>query len=194
MLLKMRLTKYILHGGNAGEINNDNNSFFREMTLNLDGKIKVLLNYFSRDVGEHKKLAEQDRKILFKISKNKDLEFQVANIKDFEKQLKWMNVMYMRGGITEKLMKKLKNIKNIERFFYGKVIAGSSAGAYALSKYYYGNDSKRLGKGLGIINIKCYCHCKPKDTKIVRKIMRYKEKLPLILLPNYKMHIIYKKY
>ena len=43
MLLKMRLTKYILHGGNAGEINNDNNSFFREMTLNRF--ISVLLNF-----------------------------------------------------------------------------------------------------------------------------------------------------
>ncbi len=186
------MTKYILHGGNTFEKNNDNNNFFREMTLGLEGRIRILLNYFSRQESEIDKLAKQDEQRLLRYSKNKDLEFQVAEIEIFEKQLRWADIMYMRGGSTELLMKKLRKVKNIERLFEGKVIAGSSAGAYALSKYYYANDSKMLGKGLGILNIKCYCHCKPEDTKVIRKFMAYKEELPLILLPNYKMQIIHK--
>ena len=48
----VRLTKYILHGGNTGEINKYNNNFFKEMTANLKGKIKILLNYFARNESE----------------------------------------------------------------------------------------------------------------------------------------------
>lgn len=188
----MNITKYILHGGNTGEINKDNNNFFKEMTSNLKGKIKILLNYFARNESEYQELAKQDKKNLLELGKNKNLEFQIADIKNFEKQLRWMNVMYIRGGETIKLVKKLRKIKNIERFFKGKIIAGSSAGAYAFSKYYYSNDTKKLGKGLGILDIKCYCHCEAKDTEIIKKLIKYKEKLPLILLPNYKMLVIHK--
>ena len=186
------MTKYILHGGDTFKKNDDNNNFFREMTLGLEGRIKILLNYFAREESEFNKLAKQDIKRLLRYSKNKNLEFQIATPEKFKKQLRWMNVMYMGGGRTIKLLKKLRNIKNIKRLLEGKVIAGSSAGAYALSRYYYGNNSKILGKGLGVLNIKCYCHCKPEDTKIIKKLIGYKEELPLILLPNYKMFIIHK--
>ncbi|MEK6835619.1 MAG: Type 1 glutamine amidotransferase-like domain-containing protein, partial [Nanoarchaeota archaeon] len=138
----IRITKYILHGGNTGEINNDNNNFFKEMTSDLKGKVRILLNYFAREENEIKELAKQDRGRLLKYSKNKNLEFQIASVKKFEKQLIWANVMYMRGGVTNKLVKKLRKIKNIERLFEGKIIAGSSAGAYALSKYYWSNNVK----------------------------------------------------
>lgn len=188
----IHMIKYILHGGNTGEVNKDNNNFFKEMTSGLKGNVKILLNYFARKDSEIEKLAKQDKQRLLKHSKNKNLQFQVAQVERFEKQLKWANVMYMRGGIIIHLIKKLKNIKNIEKLFRDKVIAGSSAGAYALSKYYWGNNTKRLGKGLGILNIKCYCHCGPKDMKIIKKLMGYKKKLPLILLPNNKMMVIYK--
>src|SRR3989344_1375729 len=184
------MTKYILHGGDTFKNNNDNNNFFREMVLGLEGKIKILLNYFSREESEYEKLVKQDRQRLLRYSKNKDLEFQVAETERFEKQLRWADVMYMRGGSTERLMKKLRKVKNIERLFEGKVIAGSSAGAYALSRYYYDNNSKILRKGLRVLNIKCYCHCKPEDIKIIRKLIVSKEEIPLILLPNYKMFVI----
>ena len=186
------MTKYILHGGDIFKRNSDNNNFFREMTLGLEGRIRVLLNYFAREESEIDKLAKQDKQRIVRYSENKNLEFQVAEIERFENQIKWANVMYMGGGSTIRLMEKLKKIKNIEKLFEGKVIAGSSAGAYALSKYYWSNNAKMLGKGLGILNIKCYCHCEPKDIKIIKRLMGYKEKLPLILLPNYKMQIIYK--
>jgi hypothetical protein len=185
------MTKYILHGGNTGKRNRDNNRFFTEMTSGLNGRVKILLNYFSRDENEAETLAKQDIKRLLKYSKNKNLEFQVAELGKFESQLKWADVMYMRGGITYKLLKKLRKVKNIRLFSKLKVIAGSSAGAYAISKYYFSNNVKVLGRGLGLLEIKCYCHCKSKDTKIIRNLLEHREMLPLILLPDYKMQIIY---
>jgi len=186
------MTKYILHGGNSKEINPDNDSFFKEMTLGSKGRTLVLLNYFSREESVIPELAKQDKARFLANSENKDLEFEIANEDKLSEQLKNANVMYMRGGETEWLVKKLSKIQNLEKLFEGKVIAGSSAGVYALSKYCWENDSKRLGDGLGILNFKAFCHYSPQDTEIIEKLLAYKEELPLLVLPNYKWVVYYK--
>lgn len=186
------ITKYILHGGNSKEINPENDSFFREITLGSKGKVLVLLNYFSREESEAPTLAEQDKKRLLQNSDNKNLEFEIAKPKKLAEQLKRAYAMYIRGGETTWLTKKMSQTSNLEKLFEGKTIAGSSAGVYVLSKYYWGNDSKKLGRGLGILNLKAFCHYTPNDMKIVKKLLNYKEKLPLLTLPNYKWVVLYK--
>lgn len=186
------MTKYILHGGNSREINPDNDSFFKEMTLGSKGKTLVLLNYFSREENEIPELAKQDKARFIANSENKDLEFEIADENKLPEQLKNAYVMYMRGGETEWLVKELSKAQNLEKLFEGKVIAGSSAGVYALVEYSWENDSKRLGNGLGILNFKAFCHYAPQDTEIVKKLLAYKEKLPLLVLSNYKWVVYYK--
>lgn len=186
------MTKYILHGGNSRDINPDNDSFFREMTLGSSGKTLVLLNYFSREDSEVEKLAEQDKKRFLQNSENKELEFEIAKPERFAEQLKRAYVLYMRGGTTEWLVKKMSQTPNLEQLFEGKVIAGSSAGVYVLSKYYWENDNNKVGEGLGIFNFKAYCHYTPNDREIVERLLSYKEKLPLFTLPNYKWTVLYK--
>jgi hypothetical protein len=186
----MRTTKYILHGGDTSQRNRGNDAFFREMTSGLHGRVKILLNYFACEGRDMEKLAAQDKQRLLRCSKNKNLEFQVAETGAFENQLRWADVMYLRGGSTATLMKKLKIFKSVLKLFDGKVIAGSSAGAYAISKYYWGNNAKALGRGLGALEIKCYCHCKPNDTRIIKTLLEYKEELPMVLLPEHEMLVI----
>ena len=72
------MTKFILHGGDTKEINQDNNSFFRDMTLGSKGKTLVLLNYFAREDNEVKGLAEQDKQRFLQNSDNKNLEFEIV--------------------------------------------------------------------------------------------------------------------
>ena len=185
------MTKYILHGGNTSESSSDNDSFFREMTLGMKGEVQVLLNYFSRKEDEVQEKFEQDKRSFFTNSKNKDLNFEIAEEKQLADQLKRADVMYMRGGNTSRLVEKMKYTKNHKKLFEGKVIAGSSAGAYALSKYYWGNDTRKIGKGLGILNIKTYCHYLPEDSLIIKMLLKHKENLPLLVLQNYKWTIIF---
>ena len=78
----------------------------------------------------------------------------------------------------------MKKVKNLKHLFKGKTIAGSSAGVYTLSKYYYSNDLKNIFNGLGILNIKAYCHIKKTDSRIVSVLNKHKEELPLVLLPD----------
>lgn len=186
------MTKYILHGGNTREVNPDNDSFFQEMTLGGKGKTLVLLNYFSREDNEIEELAKQDKQRFLLNSKNKELEFEIAQPEIFAEQLKKAYVMYMRGGETDKFKEKLSRTSNIEKLFKNKVIAGSSAGVYVLSKYYWGNDNAKIGEGLGILNFKAFCHYQPKDIDIIEKLLQHKEDLPLLVLPNYKWVVLYR--
>lgn len=186
------MIKYILHGGNSKDINSDNDSFFAEMTKGTQGKILILLNYFARDDEEIEKCAESDKKRFLENSKNKELEFEIATTEKIVEQLSRAQVMWVRGGETAKLVEKMRPILELEKLFEGKTIGGSSAGVYLLSKYYWENDTIKLGEGLGLLNWKTYCHYEAEDTKIIEALVSHKEELPLICLPNYKWFVIFK--
>lgn len=186
------MTKYILHGGSTRAINPDNESFFREMTLGLEGKIKILLVYFAVSDEEAEEFAPKDKERFLANSDNKDLEFEVARVEGFAQQVKNSDVIYLRGGDTEQLMEKLKQNPDLKSLFEGKVVGGSSAGAYALCKYYWTHDGLKVGEGLGIFDIKCYCHYVPEGTDILEALRLYKEELPILTLPDYKWVVVYK--
>ncbi len=185
------MTKYILHGGYTRESNSDNDTFFREMTQGLTGKVSVLLNYFATvEESRNEQYFKEEKERLLQNSENKDLEFEIARVGKLKEQLEKAGVMYMRGGSSHKLLEGLSKTSELEKLFEGKVIAGSSAGACALSKYYVSNDSGKIGEGLGILNIKCYCHYEEGDEN-VPKLKAYKEALPILTLPNCKWAIFY---
>jgi len=186
------MTKYILHGGNTRVPSPDNESFFREMTLGIKGKALVLLNYFSREEKEFPELFEQDKKRILEYSESKDLEFEIAKEDVFEEQLKRAKVMYMRGGKTKKLLEKMKKLDSPEELFAGKIIVGSSAGAYVLSKYYWKHEEGEIGQGLGILNLKVYCHYHPEDLSVLGKMTQFEKDIPLLVLPEGKWQIFYK--
>lgn len=186
------MIKFVLHGGNTSEVNKDNNSFFREMTVNQKKSLKVLLCYFACEEEDIDKKFKQDIGKFKKYSIKKKLEFDVAEVKTFGEQIKKSDAIYLRGGNTSWLVNKLMRTKDLEKLLEGKVVGGSSAGVYCLAKYYFGNDSKKLGKGIGVLNIKAFCHYRNNDTIIIEKLTSYKEKLPLLILPNYKWVVMYK--
>lgn len=185
------MTKYILHGGNTRETNPDNDNFFREMTTGSTEKTTVLLNYFSRENAEIEDLAKQDKQRFLENSENKNLEFEIAEPESLAEQLKKAFVMFVRGGASRQLTDKLLLTPNLMECFKNKVIAGSSAGVYALVKYYWENDNSKIGEGLGILNFKAFCHYTPEQTDIVQKLINYKEDLPLLTLPNHKWIVLY---
>lgn len=187
------MTKYILHGGYTREPNSDNDTFFREMTQGLTGKVSVLLNYFATvEEPRNEQYFKEEKERLLQNSENKDLEFEIAKVDKLKEQLEKADVMYIRGGSSKKLLEAISKTPNLEKLFEGKTIAGSSAGAYALSKYFWNNDSGKLREGLGILNIKCFCHYKTEDKEDLKKLLEYKENLPIITLPDYKWVVLYK--
>ncbi len=186
------MIKFVLHGGIIKPRNKDNNSFYQELTSGFRGRVNILINCFARDNSVVEEKFKRHVKRFLSNSLNKNLKFVLAEKDKFSEQVKDADIVYFDGGDTDKLIGELSLMKNFEKLLDGKVIGGLSAGVYCLAKYYYGNDIRKIGKGLGILPIKAYCHFEAKDIDVVKKLTTYNEELPVFVLPNYKWVVIYK--
>lgn len=152
------MTKFILHGGATTVENDLNKSFFKKVVEDAPRDGTVLLVYFAREEKNWKKLQEQDEKSLREAAGNKSLRFSVATEEKFADQIDQSDVIYMRGGSTEKLIASIEKLQDFSARIQGKVVVGSSAGAYILSKFYYSNTDKTVHEGLAILPIFTICH------------------------------------
>lgn len=153
------MTKYILHGGNTNTKSEDNNKFFLEIIKDLSSPVNLLIVYFSREEEEWPKLIKQDKEVINSIAEAKQINFVLAS-KDkeaFIKQLEGADAIYMRGGETPMLKESLSQMGDLKKLFVNKVVAGSSAGANVLSRYYF-SPRDGLMEGFGVLPIKVFVH------------------------------------
>jgi peptidase E len=187
------MTKYILHGGNSREKNDLNLSFYREIVLSTNSHNPTIsLCYFSREDNEIETCSQQDQSQFSDCQSTNKINFVIANKKDFISQIKKSNAIYFRGGNTHKLVSTIQSFPKMETYFTNKVIAGSSAGAYLLSKYYYENDDGKFGTGIGTLNIKTFCHYTSDQKENLNKLINYRETLPTIVLANHQWIVLNK--
>src|SRR3989344_4727734 len=171
------MIKFVLHGGNLGDKNQDNYGFFKEMTIGNKENLNLLMTYFASDENKVEDKFKRHSETFRYFAKGKNVEFKLAEVNNFPEQVKWADLIYLAGGFaTDKLIKKLAVTKNLGKLLEGKVVGGSSAGVNCLAKYYYGNEVQKIERGLGILDIKSYCHYKQGDIKIIKKLASYKEK------------------
>lgn len=152
------MTKYILHGGFTGKDNELNRTFFEEIGRDTPDGGTVLLVYFASKLEDSPNKFEKDRERIAKQSHGKNLNFVLADKERFIEQLKQADAVYIRGGNTEKLLATLRSYPDLRPLVQGKTVAGSSAGAYALSKLSVSHDGKKLCEGLGILPLRVVCH------------------------------------
>jgi len=185
------MTKFVLHGGSVGDENEDNFGFFKEMTQIDKGQVNFLICCFACDKDRVEDKFRRHSDLFEKYSDGKVIDFYLADENIFEKQLGLADVLFLEGGgSTEQLVEKLSKFGKFSSLIEGKIVGGTSAGANCLAKYFFGNMSQKVGKGLGVLNIKTYCHFPESDNKNVSKLANYKEILPLILLPDYKWMVV----
>ena len=187
------MTKYILHGGETSRPSEDNKKFFFEMTNGLADPVKILCVYFSREKENWDRLFNQDKESFSSASPTKVLEFTRAedDPKIFKEQLQDADVIYMRGGNTDKLIETLKPIENFGELIQNKVVSGSSAGACALSRYFHtGAADSKVREGLGILQIKTFVHYAEEKHKDLQDLEASGEELPIYKIPEEKFFII----
>ena len=79
----------------------------------------------------------------------------------------------MLGGETRILRDYLAKVEHLENIWKDKTIAGSSAGALALSSYWYENDDDTYNQGLGILPFKLFCHYSEEKSDKLRRLKGY---------------------
>jgi peptidase E len=186
------MTKFILHGGATSLPIEENKLFFREILKGLKSPIKLLIIYFSREEEEWPKLLKQDKpKFMTAAGKRKvDITLASKNLDEFVDQLKRADAIYMRGGDTPKLKKILSRVKNFKALLKGKVVAGSSAGAYVLAEYCYSNHLKGFLRGFGILPIKVFGHYTNDQKNVLEKLKKHKEDLKTYAIEEGKFVVI----
>ncbi len=186
-------TKFILHGGYTSTPNEWNRTFYEEISRDVPEGGSILLIYFSRkEEGKGlQKLFEQDKERVLKQAKGKKLNVVFAEQDGFMNQLTRADAIYMRGGSTERLLRVLREFPGFQRAIKGKTIAGSSAGAYALARYYYSGSQEGIFEGLGILPIKIICHYKEDEHAQIKETLKkdYPSDLELVLIKDYEWRV-----
>ena len=180
----MERAKYFLHGGATGKDTERNHVFFREIIDSVGNKpINILLIYFARAEGVWRSLFEEDMKKFTEASFRRGLhniEVGDINVGILSDQIKEANIIFIRGGDTDKLRRKMDEVANLEDLLQGKVIAGSSAGAYILSSYYYANSKNEIKQGMGILPIKIFAHYSDDQIDNFRKLEMFGPDMPVL--------------
>ena len=136
------MTKYLLHGGATRTLSKSNHDFFVEIVKNLKTGGSLLICLHAKERQNWTERFEELKKRFIEETDRGDLNYILGSdaIKMLTTQITNAQTIYIHGGETPWLMATLKQISNLKSLFKNKVIAGSSAGAYVLSKYYYSND------------------------------------------------------
>lgn len=182
-------TKYILVGGYPNRAPDKGKAFCEEVIRGFNEPVRILDCMFARPEDTWAEELAYDKKFFKDHLPNKKIEIELAEPDKFLKQIKWANAIYLRGGKTSKLMQLLGANKRWEGELNGKTIAGTSAGANIIAKYYYGLDSLKIIEGLGLLPIKVIVHYRSDYNapnidwdKAYSDLKNYKEDLPIVTL------------
>lgn len=189
------MTKYILHGGETKVYNESNKKFFFECTNLPQTPVKILCIYFAKTTGSIEEAFEfAKKKFTEAAAPLKEFTFVLAdeNLEILRKQIQDADVVYIHGGDTDVLKEKLRPLIDFAELIAGKTVAGSSAGAYVLSRYYFSNSKRVIGEGFGVLAIKMFAHWSEEKQPQRALLEEFGEELPVYLVPETEFVVIEK--
>ena len=188
----MSKTKYILHGGAARRETEDNKKFFEEITKGLSDSSNVLVICYAKPKETWNETLKAVKKTISSASPQKVLNFELASDKTsaFIEQVKKADAIYLLGGDSHTLKEYLSYFPDLSKLWAGKTVAGSSAGALVLSKYFYENDDDTCNEGLSILPFKTFCHYAEEKSDKLEKLRQFGENIEVRTIPEEKFFII----
>ncbi|MEI6660043.1 MAG: Type 1 glutamine amidotransferase-like domain-containing protein [bacterium] len=188
------MTKYILVGGYPHKAQDGGKAFFLSLIEDKTEPVKFLECLFSRPKENWIQSFLQDKSYL-ESNLDKRLDIKCSTEENFIEELKWADAIYFRGGDIEVLMERLSRYKGWEDLLEEKSVAGSSAGAYMLSKYYYDIETLNIKKGLGLTNTKVIVHFRAPEysaewDKALHELKNHEEDLPTYALAESEFKIV----
>ncbi len=183
-------TRFIIVGGYPHKAADEGKAFCEEVVRGFHNPVKVLSCLFARPIENWNIAFAQDREFFTKHLFNIEIDIQLAKPKTFTEQVRWANLIYIRGGTsTHALIALLKQSGEWQKELIGKTVAGSSAGAEAMATHYYNIDDLKLDSGLGLVPVKVIVHWRSDYNapnvdwdKAYSELQNYKESLPILTL------------
>ena len=180
------MTTYLLHGGYTSADNELNRTFFAEFVKDIKDGAKVLLVLFASEPNDVPERFAKLKNNIIKNSQGKEFEFVLAEVENFAVQLKEAEAVFFQGGNTNLILEALKDFASLAHMLEGKIVAGSSAGAYLLATYGTAHSENNMRKGMAILPIRLVCHYEspelPPSTNSLNQIRETAPELELVYL------------
>lgn len=169
------MTKYILHGGAAKHDTEKNRKFFREILRNLPEKSVILIACFAKKKGVWPETFERIKQSFQLAAPEKRPSFVLADAepRKLADQIRSCQSVYLPGGNTHWLLEHLSPVPDIEKLWNNKTVAGSSAGALVLTRFWYENDDDTYNQGLGLLPFKLFCHYSEEKQASLEKLKAF---------------------
>lgn len=181
------MTKLVLHGGRLKLKDERNDTYFQELTKELQDGDELLWVGFARETEEDKQEAFEREKGLILAQTKARIKIVEATEPDFSTQIKQSKAIHITGGNSPKLIEAVQKHPDFIKLLNSKVVGGSSAGAALFSTYYWsGATLKSVNKGLGTLPIRLMVHYgnpefgATEETR--KKLEKYPDNLELVLL------------
>ncbi len=185
------MTKYILIGGFASKAADGGKAVCEEMVKGFVEPVKMLICLFARPEAGWASKFEEDKVFIAGHLPGKQLDMRIAMVANFTEQVKWADVIYLRGGDTPMLVEELRKDPTWMQNLAGKTVVGTSAGACAIGEYDYDIDHFKLSDNLGLLPIKVLPHYRSDYgaphinwDRIEQELQAYKEPLEFVALPE----------
>jgi len=179
-------TKYILHGGYATAVNEENDKFFQEILKSDKKELNILLVLFAEGPEKCEQRIAEVKNQFNSNQSDKILKFIIAESKLLIEQIRNADVIYLNGGKTLRLLSALKEHAYFSDLIKGKTVIGESAGANVLSTCFYSNSLQECFKGLGLVPVKLICHFTEERKGMLKDCPADLEEL---LLPEYQYKV-----
>ncbi len=151
-------TTFILHGGMLSYENPHNDAFFKEFTKDLkDGDKVLFIGLARRNEEDRQRIYERDKGYIL-AQTDKDITIEGAELETIAEQAAAADAIFITGGDTMAMVDDLRGNEAFIDAIKGKVIAGSSAGAYLFSQYYWACSGNAVEQGLGVIPYRVKAH------------------------------------
>lgn len=194
-------TKFILVGGYLHKAADSGQAFCQELVKGLKEPVKILVCMFARPEESWAVALTKDKKFFADHLPGKKLEIKLADPEKFIEQVKWAEVIFLRGGDAEPLLVNLlSENSHWLNHLDGKTVAGTSAGADALAKYYYSLDHNKIEEGIGLLDIKVIPHYFSDYNapnidwaKAYQTLDEYEENFPMIALREGEFKVLEKQ-
>lgn len=191
------MTKYILLGGYAKKAADGGKAFCEELVRGFEQPVRILDCMFAASEDTWSERFAGDKEMFAKHLPGVELDFKLATVSEFFEQVKWANAIFLRGGEPSDLMSGLNQSPGWEKELEGKTLAGTSAGAEAISTYYHELSMGKIGHGLGLLPVKVVPHWLSDYNapnvdwdKAYAELKEYKEDLEMLALAEGEFKVI----
>lgn len=176
-------TRVMLHGGNTERMTAKNATFYKEIIDSVDkATVHVLCVYFARPEHRWQDSYAEDQTQFGAVQTGKQIVTTLAAYDSFERDIEQTDVIFINGGTKGHLKETLLQIgvERVRQLTDGKIIAGASAGANMLARYYYSSVIDGVREGIGFIDAKVFTHYSSEKSAKLEELKAYGDGLPVV--------------